>query len=219
MDAAGQSYEQSQFRAPSQPGADCQTNPIWRCILADRERLCQTNPIWGSPGGARRPILPNKANSGSRPRVPRSEMRQTNPIPAPYADPEIGVPGRGKCVKQTQTWASWGIWIMRRGTRGKCAKRTQFPDGTGRPPRLDPPASAAPSGSCKTKPISTPSGRSNGLESAAVCRPHPPTARLRGGVDVLRRESTMHFLGIDDQKWIPWAASCKSEHWARSRPM
>ncbi len=36
--------------------------------------------------------------------------------------------------------------------------------------------------------------------STSVCRPHPPTVRRRGGVDVLRGASTMQFFGIDDQK-------------------
>jgi hypothetical protein len=51
------------------------------------------------------PILRNKANSGSRPGVPKA-----------------------KCAKQTQTWVSWGIWgTGRRGrTKGKCVKQTQF---------------------------------------------------------------------------------------------
>jgi len=46
------------------------------------------------------------------------------PMPL-YADPEISVPGRENCAKQSQTWASWGIWgIVRHAVF--CAKQSQF---------------------------------------------------------------------------------------------
>jgi hypothetical protein len=128
----GSSCKQSQSGVRSREEA-CrreQTKPT------GRSESRQTNPIWGSPRGVRRPILPNKANSGSRPGVPRA-----------------------KCAKQSQTWAGWGIWgRARHGSvqtnpirsgqmrqtnpigrlrigdslaacrlgRGKCAKQTQF---------------------------------------------------------------------------------------------
>jgi hypothetical protein len=61
-----------------------QTKPIGPAMPGS---VVQTNPIWGGPSGVRRAIRRNKANSGSRPAVPRV-----------------------KCAKQSQTWAGWGIW-------------------------------------------------------------------------------------------------------------
>ena len=80
-------------------GQVCETKPIW---LAAPGSVVQTNPIWASPGGVRRPILRNKANSASRHGLSRT-----------------------KCAKQSQTWANWGIW----GTgveQANPAKQSQF---------------------------------------------------------------------------------------------
>jgi hypothetical protein len=70
------------------------------------------------PGG-QGPTIPNEPNLGQPGRCPQansakqSQFRQSaagakernapnEPNSRPYADPEIGVPGRGKCAKQTQ---------------------------------------------------------------------------------------------------------------------
>jgi hypothetical protein len=161
MGAARRSYEQSQFRAPSQPGADCakQTQSgaaSWRTGTDYAKRtqsgaaravpagqFCQTKPIpavgRGCQGAkrAKRTQLPEAGHRGGVRRagpptlVDRAKQTQfggppgdraadyakqtqsagpeagcTNePNSCPYADPETGVPGRGKCAKQTQTWA------------------------------------------------------------------------------------------------------------------
>jgi hypothetical protein len=92
-----------------------QTNPIWRCALGDRDRMCETNPI-----SRRGPVARDlgKAGRGCCTNKPNS---------CPHADPEVGVPGRAnrakrsqfrgsgwdrraKRAKQSQTWASRGVW-------------------------------------------------------------------------------------------------------------
>jgi hypothetical protein len=55
--------------------------------------VVRTNPIGGGPGGVRRPILRNKANSASRPRVPRAKCAISPRCPLRETKPNLGEPG------------------------------------------------------------------------------------------------------------------------------
>jgi hypothetical protein len=100
--------KQSQSRAASD----------WRPVV-------QTKPIPGS-GGDLGWILPNKPNF-RRARCRCWSIAPNKANSGCYADPEIGVPGRANCAKQSQTWTNWGIWGMtHRGVY--CAKRSQLPE-------------------------------------------------------------------------------------------
>jgi hypothetical protein len=108
--------------------------------FADFCRARQTNPISDGPGGVRRAILRNKANSASRAGGAEGEMRetkpnlgelgyigngveglvQTNPI---WRDARSGLPPRacaGRLYKQTQFWRSLKFEV-------RSAKQTQLP--------------------------------------------------------------------------------------------
>jgi hypothetical protein len=103
-------------------------------------RARQTNPISDGPGGVRRAILRNKANSASRAEGAEGKMRetkpnlgelgyigngveglvQTNPI---WRDARSGLPPRacaGRLYKQTQFWRSLKFEV-------RSAKQTQLP--------------------------------------------------------------------------------------------
>jgi hypothetical protein len=107
---------------PPRPAASGPRRPLYKQTQSGvlrRERTCryertkpicpavpgsvvQTNPIWASPGGFRRPILRNKANSGGRP---------GRNVPNKAKLGRAGVSGGGRRIKQ-----------------GNSAKQSQLPE-------------------------------------------------------------------------------------------
>ncbi len=122
----------------------CQTNPIraWGAVPSGTKRAKQTRFArpdrnrWGKPHPTRGAIAPNKPNSGRGCSYRRDRMCETNPIPP--CGPADWVPGRGKCVKQSQF--------------GSGSTRQQGPMASDRP-SWPPPGREWWEQSCETKPI------------------------------------------------------------------
>jgi hypothetical protein len=125
-------------------GLSCQTKPIGLSRAkgavrgthpANRDQSCETKPISSvgqGPGGRNAQNRPNSSIAGFGLWIADSGQ--------PYGGtPPAGRRARGRvynqtqfdraiCAKQTQTWASWGIWGDGAPGRANGAKRTQFCD-------------------------------------------------------------------------------------------
>jgi hypothetical protein len=134
---------------PAVLGSVVQTNPIWRARARGRVSPWTNKANWPER------IMRNEANLGRRGRCPQANSAEQSQFRQ-----SAGV-SRAIRAKQSQTWASWGIWGRRAGG-ASCVKQSQFPAGSdGSPP---PP----PSQLRQTNPI-CPAGPS-GTRQFPVCR-------------------------------------------------
>jgi hypothetical protein len=147
-------YKQPQSGAPSREEG-CryeQTKPMCPAVPGS---VVQTNPIWGGPGGVRRAILPNKANSASRPGCRRRKVQNKAKLGCPGVSGgrSGGALAGADCAKQSQFGEAGPAEPPGAIMQNKANSRT---GGTGRRPARVPVQVAGPS--CTNKP-NLPPGR------------------------------------------------------------
>jgi hypothetical protein len=178
----------------------CQTNPIWGHAAAIREPIMRNKAKLGRTGacGKGQPISLASRGSGERnvpnkPNPPiadcgfRTTLRQdarcgplgqglvaqTNPIPAPYADPEIGVPMRANCAKRSQSGPASRKAGVPAGRNVR--NETNFGERIGRGPIMPNKAKLGMTGVCG-KGRSSRAGRLRGKRNV----PNEPNSRAAG---------------------------------------